>query len=57
MRVEHVVDLGSWAKWPANDGAALAGDYDLTVAYEVSDAGTWWTGRLEAPTLRVRVVK
>lgn len=56
-RVEHVVDLAAWAKRPGNGAAELAGDYDLVVGYEVSDAGTWWTGRLETPRLRVRVTR
>lgn len=56
-RVEHAVDLAAWAKRPGNGAAELAGDHDLVVGYEVTDAGTWWTGRLETPKLHVRAVQ
>ena len=42
------LDLASWATQPINGGTALAaGDYQVTVSYELSQPG-FWNGRVTA---------
>jgi hypothetical protein len=55
QRVNHRVDLQSWAARPSNGAAALReGAYELSATYEV-DAGAHWSGKLEAGPVKVAV--
>jgi hypothetical protein len=54
-RIEHAVDLATWAERAINSGKALApGTYQVSATYSVSGDGRW-TGTLDAGPLTLVV--
>jgi hypothetical protein len=57
-KLEHRIDVTDWAKRVANGDEPLRpGGYEVSASYEVTEPGTYWTGRLEAGPAKLAVPK